>query len=121
MRLEDYDGVESIRLVGNDGTVWAKIIGMKEPVFQHAPNVPPRLKTLLVAFMLYRELDERLHVEPFARFIPSFTPPEPLEPGHEPYPGYRDVHRSYLSYQEEFIGQYRKRKQGIRKRAAGAT
>ncbi|MFV2173220.1 hypothetical protein ACFHW2_21015 [Actinomadura sp. LOL_016] len=115
---DDYAGIDTSRLVGGDGTIWARMIA-HGPVLHCAPQAPGRLKILLLAHLISRELDERLHM---SFVLNSYVSPDPLVPTRDPYPGWRDVHSTYMRYQEEFIEQYKKYKQEIRRRAgAGAS
>jgi len=95
----------AVRIVGPDGTVWARVKG-DDLVFEFNPDASRLLRILIAANMICGKADERLHM-PFSQG--GYNPPEPLEPMTEPYLGYHDVHSSYMQYQEEFIEWYQKR------------
>lgn len=72
---------------------------------------------LLAAYMIVKELNARLHSDVDGA---SRIAPRALGPGREPYPGYSDVHSSYMRYQEQFIERYEADRKARQRRAANS-
>lgn len=114
--IDERSDVDMVRLVGGDGTVWARMIGTGRAL-HCAPQTPRGLKLLLVAHMVAREVDKQIHA---AVGGGSQRLPEPLVPAGEPYPGYEGVHASYMRYQDEFIPRYEAQRESRQRRAASS-
>lgn len=94
---------DAVRYLGPDGTLWARRL-VSGSATQVNPSAQPQLRTLLAAHVIATALDERLHT---SIATSSYSPPSPVDPGAEPYPGHSDAHASYMSHQEEFIEWYK--------------
>ncbi|QFG20508.1 hypothetical protein [Actinomadura sp. WMMB 499] len=90
---------DAIRYMDPDGTMWARRL-VSGSATQVNPAAQQHVRALLAAHVIASGVDERLHTSIVAS---SYSPPEPVAPGAEPYPGHADVHASYMSHQEEFI------------------
>ncbi|MFV2173219.1 hypothetical protein ACFHW2_21020 [Actinomadura sp. LOL_016] len=94
---------DAIRYLGPDGTMWARRL-VSGSATQVNPAAQQQLRALLAAHVIASGVDERLHT---SIVTSSYSSPEPVDPGAEPYPGHADVHSSYMSHQEEFIEWYK--------------
>jgi len=89
----------AVSFEGPDGSVWGRRKG-EELIVEFNPDASRTLRILMISNLICGKADERLYT-PFT--TSGYTPPEPLEPATEPYPGYQGVHESYMQYQEKFI------------------
>ncbi|MFI0447797.1 hypothetical protein [Actinomadura sp. 6N118] len=94
-----------VRFVGRDGALLAQMRGHDSTRVEFAPQAPQLIRALVAALMIAGRVDERLQV---SIITSGYSAPEPVQATGEPYPGYQDVHSSYMRYQEEFIEWYKK-------------
>ncbi|WP_026400329.1 hypothetical protein [Actinomadura rifamycini] len=116
-RIEEYANVDMFRFVDGDGTVWARMIG-SERALHCAPQTPHHLKMLFAAYMIVKEVNQRLHFDIDGA---SRIAPRSLDLEGEPYPGYSDVHAPYIRYQTEFVPRYAEHRKKVQGGAAAAA
>ncbi|MEU5883179.1 hypothetical protein [Spirillospora sp. NPDC047279] len=109
-------GEPGVRFVGRDGAPLARMRGHDSTRVEFAPQAPQLVRALVTALMIAGRVDERLQV---SILTSGYSPPAPVGQAGEPYPGYAQVHSSYMRYQEEFIEWY-KAEQNRRGRIASA-
>ncbi|GAA4074314.1 hypothetical protein GCM10022214_33790 [Actinomadura miaoliensis] len=101
-----------------DGGVWARIRDPENGVTEFDPRCPQWMRALIMTCLIAEAANARLHMS----FVTSgYAPPEPLTPATEPYPGFGDVHSSYMNHQQEFIEWFKKEANKINRGIAASA